>query len=132
LTLGELPAEIRHRPNLDLLARDLAGVALDALPSAPRASAAESLGVLYVLEGSALGGAVIARHVERWPALAGRTAFFRRPSAEVAARWRAFCRVLASHDAHAPEFRSGVLHGARSAFLEAKAVLGEEARCKIR
>jgi heme oxygenase len=126
LALDELPRELQQRPNVALLERDLAGFALGAHTQQARASTAESLGVLYVLEGSALGGTVIARHLERRSALAGRTAFFNRPRAEVAARWRSFCRVLAAYDAQPPPFRSGVLDGARSAFLQAKTALGDD------
>ena len=126
LAHGPLPQEFRRRPNVELLKRDLHGIALDAPAQHAPATAAESLGVLYVLEGSALGGAVIARHVARWPALSGRIAFFGRAPQEVAARWREFCALLTAYDARPDAFRRDVLQGAQSAFAEAKLALGDE------
>lgn len=126
LARDELPQPFRHRPNVALLERDLRGAAPAGPQEDARASRAESLGVLYVLEGSALGGAVIARHVGRLPALAGRTAFFDRPPQHVAARWRAFLSVLAEHDAEPAPFRLAVIAGARHAFAGAKLALGDD------
>jgi heme oxygenase len=126
LAHDELPQRFRHRPNLELLERDLRGMAPREPMRRRRASRAESLGMLYVLEGSALGGAVIARRVARSPALAGRTQFFCRPPQEVAERWRAFCALLGAHDAHPQTFRCEALAGAERAFREAKLALGDD------
>jgi heme oxygenase len=124
LARDELPQAFRQRSNVALLECDLRGT----VPARPleraRTSRAESLGVLYVLEGSALGGAVIARHVASVPALAGRTAFFARPPQHVAARWRGFLSLLAEHDAEPAPFRLAVIAGARGAFADAKLALG--------
>ena len=65
------PALVEPRRKLTLLVADLGRLdvavsALDALPSPPPlrfVDAAEALGSMYVLEGSALGGKLIARHV---------------------------------------------------------------------
>ena len=126
LAHGTLPQEFRRRPNVELLKRDLHGITLDAPEQHAPATAAESLGEFYLLECSALGGAVIARHVARWPALSGRIAFFGRAPQEVAARWREFCALLTAYDARPDAFRRDVLQGAQSAFAEAKLALGDE------
>jgi heme oxygenase len=87
---------------LSALAEDLAwfgmppvrsGVAVPVL-----GSAAAAIGALYVVEGSGLGGRVIARHVQASLGVApGRGgSFYGGLSADAArARWRAFCGVLA-------------------------------------
>jgi heme oxygenase len=56
-------------------------------------SVRDALGVLYVLEGSALGGAVIGRMVERDLGL--KSTYFARRG--IAARWRAFADHLERH-----------------------------------
>lgn len=95
------------RRKLHLLANDLAFLGLDpgALQSLPRcsnlpplATLPETLGSLYVLEGSTLGGQVIARRLERSLGLSdGRGyAFFRSYGPEAPAMWRAFGERLAT------------------------------------
>ena len=56
----------------------------------------EFLGAMYVMEGSTLGGQLIARHVEAVLLLeTGRgSAFFRGHGAETGALWKEFCQVL--------------------------------------
>jgi heme oxygenase (biliverdin-IX-beta and delta-forming) len=94
------------RRKLHLLERDLAclGYDADAVRALPRCrdlpplpGLPEALGSLYVLEGSTLGGQVIAHRLERSLGLAdGRGyAFFRSYGREVAAMWRAFGERLA-------------------------------------
>ncbi len=70
-----------------------------ALPEVPDAAAA--LGVLYVLEGAALGGQVIARHVRRTLALtpAQGLAFFTGDADGTGARWVRFRDALAASPA---------------------------------
>ena len=83
-----------------LLQQDL--TALGATPPPPWpiaacASRAEALGGLYVLEGSLLGGVVIARDVERRLGLGpetGGNAFFAGHGRDTARTWRAFCDDL--------------------------------------
>lgn len=90
------------------LEEDLRGLGWDEadLAAAPRCAAlpeggsrAELLGVCYVLEGSTLGGQVIARHAcEALGLEAGYCdRYFRSYGAEVGTRWRAFREELLRH-----------------------------------
>jgi heme oxygenase len=79
------------------LADDLAD--LGAAPPAPAApiaveGAAEALGLMYVLEGSTLGGRVIRKHVESRGGDMRGLSFLDPYGAEVGERWRAFLGVL--------------------------------------
>ena len=82
----------RSRRAHPLLAQDIAALGGDARTCRLRPgcrevhSVREALGVLYVLEGSTLGGAVIARMVERGLGVSRRL----RPAPTTPARWRAF------------------------------------------
>lgn len=104
------------RRKLHLLQRDLAHLGLapeevDALPVCrPPLSLttwAEVLGAMYVLEGSTLGGQVIARHVERTLGLDGREggcayyASYGRD--EVGPMWRAFQAEVAAQSSPATD-----------------------------
>lgn len=83
-------------------------------PALLPASDAGAWGALYVLEGSALGGQVLARHLERALGPSLPLAFFRGAGEDVGARWRAFCRAL---DAHVPAGEADALvQGARATF----------------
>lgn len=98
------------RPRLSLLARDLA--ALDtALPQPTRVdrleTPAEFLGALYVLEGSRLGGGMLARRVG--PGLPREFL----AATHLKGEWRA---LLAALDAAAPSDQAGMLAGARHVF----------------
>ncbi|HYF55970.1 MAG TPA: biliverdin-producing heme oxygenase [Salinarimonas sp.] len=104
----------------DLLSLGLTHRAIAALPrcrsSLVPPSRAAALGALYVLEGSTLGGALIAREVERSLGLTAGTgcAYFRAYGRETAAMWRA----LGAHlEANVPPGRDDeVVAGARAAF----------------
>ena len=90
-------------PKLGFLAADIAelGGGVDGLPLATRVpvvrSLRDALGVGYVLEGSTLGGAVIARLVRSELGLTPR--FFGVYGRDVARRWRAFGAVVEAHGA---------------------------------
>ena len=92
-------------PRHPLLAQDIAALGGDVagLPIATRLpevhSVRDALGVLYVLEGSALGGAVIGGMVERDLGLHS-TYFARRG---IAARWRAFGAHVERHAPVSPQ-----------------------------
>ena len=90
-----LVADLRE---LDLTAKQIAALPLcDALP--PLRDVPDLLGQMYVLEGSTLGGAVIARHVERTLGLSGGTgySYFQSYGLATAARWRSFKQTLVDH-----------------------------------
>ena len=95
---------VELRPKAPLLARDVQSLGGDvnALPQAsrlpPTGSLAEALGVLYVLEGATLGGAVIAKLAQRRLGVTREQggAFF---GAYDARRWKAFKLVVERHGA---------------------------------
>lgn len=93
----ELPA--RRRAHLILA--DLADLAGGAVPTPPQcpvlppvATPAQALGVLYVLEGSTLGGQVLARQLEK-AGLGAARRYFTAYGALTGPRWQATCRLLA-------------------------------------
>jgi len=103
--LGLPDAAARRRA--PLLRADLAALAVDVatLPYATElpdvGDVAGALGVLYVLEGSTLGGQVLAREVSRG-AIGVPTSFLHGAGEAAGARWTAFCRfaeALAARDA---------------------------------
>ena len=104
----------------DLKALGRSDAQIEALPSCPTAaelaaSPLGGLGSLYVIEGSALGGQVIARALAQtsW-APSGGLRYFNPGGAETGARWRAFKAVL---DRVAdPEDWPGVIIGATATF----------------
>lgn len=91
----------RRRRKARLIAKDLARLGMDeeeiarlprCHPPMPLSNEAEAMGSLYVVEGSTLGGAVIARAAERRLGLTAETGcgFFRSYGRETAAMWRSF------------------------------------------
>jgi heme oxygenase len=99
------PHLFRQRCKADLLVRDLQALGMDAHeiarlprchPLMPLPAPAAVLGSMYVVEGSTLGGAIIARDVERRLGLTTETgcAYFRSYGQDVAAMWKSFGRML--------------------------------------
>lgn len=98
---------LQGRSRTPLLVEDLVhlGLAPDEIGSLPlcppllgRPRLPEALGAMYVVEGSTLGGRILAKRVERTLGLgpAGGCAFFRSHGAEVGRMWRDFgARLLA-------------------------------------
>ncbi len=86
----------------------------------------ELLGMLYVVEGSTLGGAVIARRVHAQLALEQHNgcAFFAAYGVEVGTRWRSVCEILIRH-ADSRESADAIIDGARQTFAAFRARLGE-------
>ncbi|TDR89892.1 biliverdin-producing heme oxygenase [Enterovirga rhinocerotis] len=81
------------------LARDLAALGVEPGPEATSivlVDLADALGAAYVIEGSTLGGLVIAREVEKRLGLDAETgnAFFSGEGKDTMRRWRAFCAAL--------------------------------------
>jgi heme oxygenase len=104
--LGD-PIFFRRRSKIGLLVRDLRALGMsddeiDDLPVCdplmPLPGPAAALGAMYVVEGSTLGGTIIARHVERHLGLATDTgcSYFRSYGPEVGAMWRSFGAKLLS------------------------------------
>ena len=88
------------------IARDLAalGAAVPEPPPEPPfgpSTDAEALGALYVVEGAALGGNVLAKHIGRTLGLTSEhgLAFFSSDGANAGPRWKAFVGVLEASEA---------------------------------
>ncbi|MFN3652728.1 MAG: biliverdin-producing heme oxygenase [Armatimonadota bacterium] len=117
------PLQPGERPAL--LARDLGvlGLSREAISALPRCGAvpdvgdlSRAAGALYVLEGAALGGQVVARHLRRTPLLRELpAAFFGSDGADVGARWRKF-RALLEELGRSRLERGMVIDGARATF----------------
>jgi heme oxygenase len=119
--------------NLDQAARqrtpqlvgDMSALGLSIPPSASLphvivASVAEALGFLYVLEGSSLGGRVIAKGLRaRGVGMLG-LSFLEPYGDQVGVRWKSFVSVLERDGAHDLE---GVVRGALAGFRHAAACL---------
>ena len=105
----------------DLLALGLAPAEVDALPTCPEAAAlagtdAGAWGSLYVMEGSTLGGKMIARALAEAPWLPpGGLTYFDARGAQTGRLWRALGQAL---DAAAPTAagREALVRGAADAF----------------
>ena len=105
-----LPAPMREwfdaRCRGPLAARDLAALGLEA-ERGPATfdlridSPCAAIGSLYVIEGSALGGQVVARQLQRQHARDARSgaAYFHGAGERTGAQWREFLGVLSDHDA---------------------------------
>ncbi len=100
----------------DLTHFDVAAVSVQR-PVLPTVSGeAGLLGLMYVMEGSTLGGQLIARHVEETLGLkAGQgNAYFRGHGQQTGAMWKEFCEVLRTR---VPDQASGtVIRGAKEMF----------------
>jgi heme oxygenase len=92
---------VSARQRKGMLERDLGwfGIAVHAeqRPTLPEMNTqAHRLGVMYVMEGSTLGGQLIARHVERVLGLSEGhgSAYFRGHGTRTGTMWKEFCEVL--------------------------------------
>jgi heme oxygenase (biliverdin-IX-beta and delta-forming) len=114
-----------HRCKTQFLARDLEALGLKsgdiiALPQCqplmPLPAPAAVLGSMYVVEGSTLGGAIIAREVERTLGLSAETgcAYFRSYGREIAAMWKSFGAMLLQ--ASSPETDDLIVGSAQQTF----------------
>ena len=121
-----LPEKLRpwflSRCRSDLARRDLAALGLPRVPAPPAAhfllpGLPAALGSLYVLEGSALGGQVIARQAARDHALGPQdgAAYFNGWGARTGAMWREFQQVLEVHDP-GPQGRAQACASAQATF----------------
>jgi heme oxygenase len=95
--LGGVPGlDFHARRRSERLARDLAGLGGRVRPSPPMPvyGVAQALGVLYVLEGSTLGGRVIRRHLAANGGDMAGLGFLDPYGAATGDRWRSFLDVL--------------------------------------
>ncbi len=105
----------------DLAALGLGAAEIAALPLCtdlpPLDRAGEALGCLYVLEGSTLGGQLLARTIEaELPELAGATRFVRSYGPEVGPKWRGFLEALEAFSAQTPAAIDDVVRAGRETF----------------
>lgn len=119
--LGEMDGlDYAGRRKSAILARDLADLGVE--PEGvgvqlPPMSRGEALGVLYVLEGSTLGGRVIAREMMAAGQPTTGLSFFDAYGAATGARWRAFTAVLeAEIERGRPGLQDDVVRGAITGF----------------
>jgi heme oxygenase len=76
-----------------------------------------ALGALYVLEGSALGGKILAvAFARQLPEIAGATRFFNRRGCDAGEMWRAFREALDLYGDKNPAAQPAVIAGAVSTF----------------
>ncbi|MBN1239414.1 MAG: biliverdin-producing heme oxygenase [Gammaproteobacteria bacterium] len=120
-----VPSGFGPRDGLRLLERDLDGVRLARPGATAPATGPVALGILYVVEGSALDRRVVGAGLRCHAELAGRTSFFSRPAPSIAARWQRFCAFLGRFDGRPPAFHEQVACGALCAFRDAKATFGD-------
>jgi len=114
----ELPARRRaHLIPADLA--DLLGPAAITPPRCPvlppLTTPAQALGVLYVLEGSTLGGQVIARQLEK-AGLGAARRYFTAYGALTGPRWQTTCRLLT--EAATPENENEIVASAQRTFAD--------------
>jgi heme oxygenase (biliverdin-IX-beta and delta-forming) len=102
----------------DLVALDLPALPADQAPMPSLGTCAHALGSLYVLEGSALGGQVIAAQVQRTLGLdaAGGAAYFHGCGQGTGARWREFRQHLADELDGRPAAQPQAVQGALDTF----------------
>ena len=123
--LADVPTlDLDGRERLGLVAADLDALELEHPaedePPAPLASRAEAMGVLYVLEGSTLGGRMIKKAVHaRGCDLTG-LSFLDPYGRDTGARWREFVTVL---EREAGDDVPGARRGAILGFTHAEACL---------
>jgi heme oxygenase len=128
------PAFFEPRRKAALLARDLRFLGLDDLdrlprcaPLMPMADRAAAFGALYVVEGSTLGGTIIARQVERSLGLTAGAgcSYFRSYGPDLGPMWKAFGRRLLALSN--PAFDDRVVASANRTFETMRLWLSEEA-----
>ncbi len=114
-----------RRRKTQLLVRDLKALGLEpeditrlpqCRPLMPLSGPEAVLGSMYVVEGSTLGGAVIAREVERRHGLTAETgcAYFRSYGRAISAMWKSFGAVLL--EASSPEADDLIVESAQKTF----------------
>jgi heme oxygenase (biliverdin-IX-beta and delta-forming) len=114
------PRRKLHKLASDLLTLGLSPEEVDALPLCgeplPMRSEAEAFGAMYVVEGSTLGGVIIAHHIDRavGPPAASACSYLRCYGADLDRMWKAFgSRLLALS---APGFDDEVVVSAQRTF----------------
>ena len=130
--LEEILPDAARRRKCDLLKDDIERLGGDTaklvacrhLP--PVGTAAERLGVLYVMEGSTLGGQIIARMAaDHGFTREHGCAYFGAYGAEAGAMWKRFCARLEEYGAARPEDHQAVVEAAVATFT----LFGQWIRC---
>jgi len=116
--------DIQDRMRTTLLRLDLRSLGnlcpegLPLAPIPPLNSLAQRFGCLYVLEGSTLGGQIIAREVSsRLPFTSEHgCSFFANHGAEIGAMWRSFCHALEAYGMANSESHDSIIQSAANTF----------------
>lgn len=117
---------VAMRDRVDRLRADLACLGADPslvtdAPLPERIDAAAAVGLVYVLEGSVLGGRIIARHLAERLALGEGTgaAFYADPPAGTHPRWADVCEKIDRWaDDAGPQAEAAMIRAARGAFVD--------------
>lgn len=127
------PVDVRARCRATLLDNDLGRIDWDArgparvLMPLPLGTLAQALGCLYVLEGSALGGRIVARQVQQMLGDKVPTAFFSSTSrVDLGADWRALQAALDAFGGGDAPTRRAVVTAAQATFEALSAWLEQE------
>lgn len=138
-TAAAVPAAFLSGDRVDDLVADLGSLGAPVPPgladtgNAPSRGApglAEALGILYVSEGSRLGGAVIGRHLAATLGLdrdRGLRFFLGAPGEDVPRRWRDLCGLLTANGGRGTQFTERVAGSAQGCFRAAHRFLALEA-----
>ncbi|WP_143061910.1 biliverdin-producing heme oxygenase [Faunimonas pinastri] len=114
-------AERRKTPYLDADIRTLGGVVAASAPYSPFTvrSEGEALGLLYVLEGSTLGGRVIFREMTRRGVSSEGLSFFDAYGSDTGLMWRE-CLAVLEREAHrgGADMQDEIVQGAVSGFRQ--------------
>lgn len=119
---GKWYADRRKLPLLrdDLKALGMSADEIAAVPPSPKiiewSSEAGTLGSLYVMEGSTLGGQLISQHLERVLGLRDGIgySYYRGYGKQTGPRWRAFLELLEAHSGKGDD--EGIIRGAVATF----------------
>jgi len=138
--LPEVIPDLAKRSRSRLLESDLAALgvaeeAISAMPNCPYLppleTIAQALGCLYVLEGSTLGGQVVAREVGNLGLAADARGFFLSHGRNVGLMWRKFGAAIDTYAAANPEQAATICENARLTFRRLEAWIAESAQSGV-
>jgi heme oxygenase len=138
--LSGLIPDLPKRNRSGLLQSDLAALgrsasAMGSLPDCPDlpplGTIAEALGCLYVLEGSRLGGQVVARGLEKLGLAAAARGFFLSGGCNVGLMWKRLDAAMGSYAAVYPEQAGAICESAQRTFRSLEAWIAGAAGARV-